>query len=155
MADESKALTPMQSFQERLRASLRDDVARMIPDEALAEMIQQVIKEEFFTKRVIDDPSDTGWNKRKITKGTVFQDIVMEHAKPILERLAREWVQENTQLLAEQWKAVTDTGLLQYVEELQRKMATEHLRTQLNEWLAALNQERVSKGLTPLATPLF
>ena len=147
---------PMADFMERLKKSLRDDVARMIPDEALSQMIQQVIKDEFFTKRIIDDPTDrSSYTRRKIEKGTVFQDIVMAHAKPILEKLAAAWVKENEALLLEQWREVTNTGLMQYVEELQRDMATRALREQLNGWLQKLNDERIKQGLPVITNPMF
>ena len=148
----TKPISPMEEFQENLKKSLRDDIARMLPDAAVKEMIERVVREEFFTKRKVREPGSREWDNKFIEKGTVFQDIVMEHAKPILEALAKEWLKENQSLLVQQWHRVVDEGLLQYVENLQRGMATDALRTTLRGFYQELNNERAKQGLPTIAT---
>jgi hypothetical protein len=155
---DGKQLSPMESFQERLKASLRDDVARMIPDEALAQMIQQVIKDEFFTKKKIPNPNyrGYGYDREPITieVDTAFQAMVFEAAKPILQRLAKDWVDANQDKLLEHWKKVVDMGLVRYVETLQNEMATRSLRDTLMDTIGKLNEERQKAGL-PMLNPIF
>lgn len=155
---EGKQLTPMESFQERLKASLRDDVARMIPDEALAQMIQQVIKDEFFTKKTIPNPKYRGYYDRDVPSTievpSAFQAMVFEAAKPILQKLAKDWVDENQGKLIEHWKKVVDMGLMNYVESLHNEMATRNLRDTLIDVVQKLNEERMKAGL-PTLNPIF
>lgn len=155
---EGKQLTPMESFQERLKASLRDDVARMIPDEALAQMIQQVIRDEFFTKKKIPNPAYRGYGYDRepatIEVDTAFQAMVFEAAKPILQKLAKDWVDENQGTLLEHWKKVVDMGLMKYVEGLHNEMATRNLRDTLIDVVQKLNEERMKAGL-PTLNPIF
>jgi hypothetical protein len=148
--------SPMEQFQDNLKKQLRDDIARMLPEEAVQEMIATVVRAEFFAVRFVDDPTDISYGrKRQIKQGTVFQDIVLEAARPILEKLAKEWVDKNVELIAEHWRKVTDAGLMKYVATLHEQMATKALRDQMNLWLQNMNNERSNKGLPPINVPMF
>jgi hypothetical protein len=141
--------TPMQEFQDNLTNSLRDDVARMLPESAIKDMINRVVEEEFFTKRMVPDPTDTSsYNKRMVAKGTVFQDIVMVAAKPIMEKLAREWVDANQQALIDNWKAIVDEGLMTYVENMQKAEANTQIAAMLKPLVDSLNNERSKLGMS-------
>jgi hypothetical protein len=45
----SKELAPMESFMAKVKAKLRDDIGGLLPDEAVAHMVEKVIADEFFT----------------------------------------------------------------------------------------------------------
>ena len=151
-----KPRSPMEEFQDNLKKQLRDDIARLLPDEAVKEMIAKVVHDEFFAVRLIDDPTDTSWhNKRKIPQGTKFQDMVFDAAKPILQRLANEWAVKNADVIADHWRKVTDAGLMQYVEKLQAEMATRALRDQMNDWHVHMNQQRANQGLPAIPMPPY
>jgi len=148
--------SPMERFQENLKQQLRDDIARMLPDEAVKEMIAKVVQEEFFAKRFVDKPDpNRSYGTIKVEQGTKFQDMVFEAAKPILQKLVNEWSVKNADLIAAHWRKVTDEGLMRYVEELQANMATQALKEQMNGWLSHVNQQRQSQGLQPISIPLF
>lgn len=48
---EKKELTPQQSFEEKIRDRMRDDIGDLVPDEVLADLMQKAIQEMFFTRR--------------------------------------------------------------------------------------------------------
>ena len=144
---DSKAISPMETFQENLKKSLRDDIARMLPEEAVQEMIKRVIEDEFFKKRVIDDPTDhSSWNRRKIEKGTEFQNIVMGAAMPMLEKLAAKWIADNQEELLKQWQNIVNEGLMTHVAKLQEAKATAQIKDAFNKMIEAMNQERSKSG---------
>lgn len=150
---DSKALTPMETFQEKVRNRLRDDIAGLLPDDALAAMVQRVVEEEFFTKRQKHEKD--GWSTRTVEVPSPFQAMVMEAAKPLLQQLAKEWFEANQEHFVAHWKKVVDTGLMEYVEKLHGNMATEALRQQLNTMVQAWNTERASRGMSPLPVTFF
>lgn len=80
----STAVAPMQDFIDRLKTSLRDDVARMIPEEVLAQMIQSVIREEFFVGKVT---KGNGYEQKSPPE---FHKLILDAVRPILEKRAAE-----------------------------------------------------------------
>lgn len=113
MANEiAKPMSPMEEFQENLKKSLRDDVARLLPEAALAEMIQRVVNEEFFTKRTVPNPNHSSWNNepRSFEKPSIFQDMVMKAAAPILEREAAKLVEKLEYKIADQIRETVEAG---------------------------------------------
>jgi hypothetical protein len=114
-----------------------------------------VVEDEFFKKRTIPKPGRASYSSETIEVGTAFQDMVFEAARPILEKHAKTWVVENTDLIADYWKKVTDAGLMRYVEALNGQMATQALKDQMNLWLQNMNQQRQNQGLPRIPTPYF
>ena len=52
----STELTPMQTFTERLQTKIRDDIAGMIPDEVISEMVKKSTQSLFFDKKRVEIP---------------------------------------------------------------------------------------------------
>lgn len=90
----STTITPMQTFQERVKEKLRDTIADLLPDEALQELVKRVIDEEFFTKRRIPGQ---GWGAQDIIKPSQFQEMVLEAAKPIIQDLVKQTLRDNAE----------------------------------------------------------
>lgn len=107
---ETKALAPMEAFTERLKTKLRDDIGSMLPDEVIAGMVQKVINEEFFTKRTVrNNPNNWGDTSTRL-EPTVFQNIVMEAVKPIIEQHAKRVLAENASIIDAQIAEIVDQG---------------------------------------------
>lgn len=45
------ALTPLQNFEAKLRDKIRDDIGALLPDEALAALVQRAVEEDLFRDR--------------------------------------------------------------------------------------------------------
>ena len=105
--DVARPKSPMEEFQDNLKKSLRDDIARMLPDAAVAELIQRVIQEEFFTKRTVPKP-----DQKTVQVPSAFQQMVVDAAKPILEREAAKLVEKLEYKIAEQIKETVEAGAL-------------------------------------------
>ena len=52
---EATALTPQQSFQQKLMDRIRDDIGELMPDEALSEIVGKAIEKSFFEERETKD----------------------------------------------------------------------------------------------------
>lgn len=81
-------LTPQQSFQKQISDRLREDVGKLIPDEALAEMVDRAVKDMFFTKfettkgyRTMESPSWFESEVAKVLGATIKQHMDAYFAK--------------------------------------------------------------------------
>ena len=112
MASEiAKPMTPMEEFQDNLKKSLRDDIARLLPEAALADMIKRVVEEEFFAKRRVEDKQKSNYVQTVyIDLPTPFQDMVMKAATPILEREAVKLVAKLEYKIADQIKDTVEAS---------------------------------------------
>lgn len=54
MPDEQTALTPQQSFEQKLTDRIRESIGDLMPDEKLAEIVQRGMEEAFFKERTVE-----------------------------------------------------------------------------------------------------
>ena len=108
-------IAPMQDFIERLKTSLRDDVARMIPEAVLKQMIETVVREEFFVGKT------TRVNGYDQTTTPKFHGLILDAVRPMLQAKAAE--------IALKMVPQIEAG----VDELIRKSASEILLTTIDE----------------------
>lgn len=114
MTETGKQIAPMETFMERVKAKLRDDIGSLLPDEAVQAMVEKVINDEFFTKKRVPAPGRSSWSNETIEQPTEFQQMVIAAAKPILERKALELIAARAPELE---KAITDAmngGLMKF-----------------------------------------
>ena len=113
MASEvAKPMSPMEEFQDNLKKSLRDDIARLLPEAALADMIKRVVEEEFFKKQIVANPQHTSYNSepRTLERPTVFQELVVKAVAPIMEREAAKLIERLEYKIADQIKQTVEEG---------------------------------------------
>lgn len=89
----SAELQPLAAFQERVKEKLRDDIGSMLPDEALAALVQEAVKEQFFKPRKVEE------GYRTVDKPSWFVEEVAKLAQPYIERVMREYVEVNRDAL--------------------------------------------------------
>ena len=106
----SRELAPMEAFQERVKNRLRDDIGELLPDEALAEMVQRVVEEEFFKKRT--DRVGPTYSAKTIEKPTWFQELVVEAAKPVIEAKILQFLSDNRAEIDRQIKETIERGAM-------------------------------------------
>lgn len=74
-------LTPMATFEEKVKGRLKETIADMLPDEVLTSLVQRVMEEQFFTEKVTTDRN--GYRK---VDPPWFAVEVMKLAEPILQK---------------------------------------------------------------------
>ena len=97
MSEELAPPDPMQAFQERVKEKLRDDIAGMLPDEALAQLVQRAVDEEFFKKRTVKVGG--AYSSATEERPSWFVQEVTKVAKPLLEAMVRDYVAEHTEVI--------------------------------------------------------
>lgn len=106
--------TPMESFMEKVKIKVRDDIASMIPDDVIQNLIQQVVKDEFFKKNKVN--VGTNWNPVWEERPTEFQKLVLEAVRPIMNERAQKFLESNKEEIDELIKEVLNNGLMNIVE---------------------------------------
>ena len=75
-----KDIDPMDSFKEKIIASLRDNIREMMPEAALSELVNRAVDETFFQPRVDRDR----WGHEKTRQPSWFVEEVAKAAEPML-----------------------------------------------------------------------
>ena len=78
MSTETTALTPQQSFEEKVKSRMRENIGDLMPDEVLADMVKKAMNEMFFTRR---EKKADGWGGRTKVLPSWFEDEVSTQLK--------------------------------------------------------------------------
>ena len=84
---------PMADFQAKLRERVREDIRDLLPEAAVAALVQKAINDEFFTERTIEDGS--GWNSRTRKAPSLFVEEVVRAAKPIMDAVVKQYIADH------------------------------------------------------------
>lgn len=95
-------ITPQQAFEDLIKDRIRDDIGKLMPDEALQKIIEKAIEGAFFTQRITKEGS---WHER------VEPSWVEKHIRSLLEAQVRahvdKWFQDNRERMSE----IIETGI--------------------------------------------
>lgn len=116
---DAQALTPQQTFQENLKSRIRDDIGKLLPDEVLASMVQQAVKEIFFTPMRVPKPGRPSYSDEMVNAPSWFHDQIMREAEPLLKAAVVEALAEHqTTIKAALWEALNNDKLIFVVAEV-------------------------------------
>ncbi len=91
MNDLTETTGPLASFQNKVAKKLRKDIGDMLPDGALAELVQRAVEDQFFNERVVDRG---GFNGREIIPSW-FVSEVAKIAEPVIKKHVEKYVADN------------------------------------------------------------
>ena len=114
MTETGRQLAPMETFMERVKTKLRDDIGALLPDEAVQAMVEKVVSDEFFKKRMVPKPGRNSWSTEMVEEPTEFQEMVIKAAKPILEQKALEIVAARASELEAAITEAMNAGLMKF-----------------------------------------
>lgn len=113
--NETKALAPMESFMERVKGKLRDDIGSLLPDEAVQQMVERVINEEFFVKRRVPKPDRGSYSNETIEANSPFQEMVINACRDTIEKHALLVVKKHVADIEAQIEHTIQNGLITLV----------------------------------------
>lgn len=87
---------PMQTFRDRVLEKLRGDIGEMLPDEALATLVQQAVNDQFFKERKVPSSRTYGPDE---TKPSWFVEEVARIGTPIIREHIAAWVSDNRETI--------------------------------------------------------
>jgi hypothetical protein len=127
---------------ERLKAQPLGD---LITEEDLHEIVKSAIPKVFFERRKIIDRS--GYNNAEKEIEPAIVEIMRALLQDSAKQAVQQWMVENADTLADNWRIVFDAGLIAYVQKLQDEIATRQIRDAVNTLLKPLNDERMKQGM--------
>lgn len=86
--DVTKPGNPMEEFKAKLAEKVRENIAGLLPEDAVNELVQEAVRETFFKERVIEYNNYHG-NKMG---PSWFVSAVRDAAKPILEKAVADFM---------------------------------------------------------------
>jgi hypothetical protein len=96
----------MSEFEAKLKDRIRTDIAELIPDEVLAEMIKAVINEQFFKPReTCENPNAPIYQQRWKESPPWLLEVVQPLIKTQIDAHVTGWAQENSEKIAEMVRA--------------------------------------------------
>jgi hypothetical protein len=101
----------METFMERVKQKLRDDIGSLLPDEAVSDMVKKVVNDEFFAKRIVPKPNRGSYSNETIELPSHFTEMVTAAIKPIIERQVAEILVTYKEPIETQITTAIDTGL--------------------------------------------
>lgn len=115
----------------------------LITEEDLHDIVKQAIPKTFFEKRSIKLDQ---WGRTE-DKEPIIIEIMRDLLKDAASSAVEKYILENYEVINNYWKEVLDTGLLNYIQELQNIKATSMTAQALNNMLNAVNDTREKLGL--------
>ena len=122
----------------------------LITEEDLYDIVQEAIPKAFFENRTVVTNAGT-YNERTTYEEPVIVSALRDALQEQVREQIKNWMAENLDTVNEYWKGVMDTGLVEYVQKIQREHTTRHLEGVLYSLIQKLNTERMNAGLPPLA----
>lgn len=136
---------------DRLVARLKSSpLGDLVTEEDLKDVCKDALQKAFFEKRL---SPGTGWNSGPGEKEPLVVEVMREAMRAEVSKQVTDWTAANQSTLTSYWKTVLDKGLVEYVQTIQRDVATSHLRDALSTYFNSINDERMRNGERPLPVP--
>ena len=103
-------LTPQKSFQQKLEERIRKDIGELMPDEALAEIVNKAVEKAFFEDRV-----STGRYGETNRKPPWMVDAITELMEQQVRQAVEKWVADNNERLIQVVRERLDKGIVSAV----------------------------------------
>ncbi|EKD22706.1 MAG: hypothetical protein ACD_84C00004G0008 [uncultured bacterium] len=87
--DASTAIKTAQTFEEKMKARIKDGIGDLLSDEDLTKMIHRGLEETFFAKRF---ESSAHWSAKSAEKEPLIQEIIKETLRPAVEQAVKDWI---------------------------------------------------------------
>ena len=85
---------PMQEFQDKLKAKVREEIADLLPDEAVQRLVESAVRDTFFKPREVK----VGYSGTELHPSW-FVEEVAKAAKPMLRVMVESYVKKNSGII--------------------------------------------------------
>lgn len=99
MGEVTKPGNPLEEFKQRVLEKLKADIGSLMPDEVVGGLVQQAIKESFFTRKEVPKPGRASYSTETVLAPSWFQAEIMAQIEPKLKAQIREFVEANDQII--------------------------------------------------------
>ena len=101
-------LTPMQSFQEKIKDRIKENIMDSLPDEVVDSLFDKCLNETFFKGK----ENKNNWGQVTSIQKSWFEEEVLKLCKPILEERLKIWFKDHEDIAKKAMDKVLDTNML-------------------------------------------
>ena len=112
MSTGANAVATQQTFEDRMKARIKDSIGDLITDEDLTKMLERGIEEVFFKEKVVK--TGTYYNDTKVVPPLIHQ-VVKECLEPAIIRCADRYLATKADEVNAIIQKVVDEGVMQAV----------------------------------------
>ena len=120
-------------------------IGELIKEEDLYDIVKQGIERAFFTKREVKQ----GYHTHELPP--LIIETLQVALKDAMKAPVEKWIAENNAMLLERMRDCIDSGIVNAAEALIEAKVRNAMRQPLQAMMDAINHERSSHGLPPLA----
>lgn len=103
----STEITTPQSFEEKMRARIRESIGDLISDEDLKKLLDKAIQENFFTEKIITNQ----WGREDGRKPALLVGIVKELLTERMTAVVAQWLKDNDEEVKKTMDEVVKLGV--------------------------------------------
>ena len=104
-------IDPMREFQEKLKQNIREDIAKLLPEEALNKLIEDCVKQTFFKPNKVKVTE--GYREKEEERPSWFVQEVAKVVQPMMKERVNKFVEDNHEKIKEEIdKFLQDQNLL-------------------------------------------
>lgn len=100
-------------FKQRVTEKLKTDIGSLMPDDVLSVLVQQAVKELFFTKQVVPKPNRPTYSSETIEVPSWFEEEVIAQIQPLLKVSISEFISKHEAYILEVVNASLEKDKLQ------------------------------------------
>ena len=105
----SNQLAESASFQERMFQRVRESLGELLTEEEAKALVDRAINEALF-KRTIE--RGYGYQARDIEKPSMFELMVIEKVKPMIDEALKRWISENSEEVNKLIREIIEQGIV-------------------------------------------
>lgn len=129
---------PMDQFQSRILGQIKENIHGLLPDEALAGLVERAVKEVFFDPQKIPKPGRWSGSTETIDGPSWFTEEVGNQVKPLIQKHVADYLEANPQVI----KDAVDTAMARdRVAMIMAYSIGSQLQSQMSNMVYGLVQE--------------
>jgi hypothetical protein len=109
MNELARKVDPMEDFKVKLQERVRNDIRDLLPEDAVAALVQKAIEDEFFKPRKVDTG---GYNGRTEERPSWFVSEVIKAAEPMMRQAVSDAIAAHPDMIDKVVRAWADTNKL-------------------------------------------
>jgi hypothetical protein len=109
MNELARKIDPMEDFKVKLQERVRNDIRDLLPEDAVAALVQKAIEEEFFKPRKVES---AGYSGRMVEAPSWFVSEVIKAAEPMMRQAVSDAIAAHPDMIDKVVRAWADTNKL-------------------------------------------
>lgn len=131
---------PMEEFKDKISSKIREDIAGLIPEDVIKQLIERAVEEQFFKPRIENDPYNH-YNKKE--KPSWFVELVVKHSEEYIKEEIKRYAEENKEVIKMAMHSfLQENNLLLIAMQILREQSRSDMETLMINIINHMNNNR-------------